>query len=165
MMTKKPKSKKKALRPTSSATRARAIANGYRSGLEEKTAKQIKESGLEVLFETERVAYQWPPRASTYTPDFKLPCKGGFFYLESKGRFTVQDRSKHLLIKEQCPDIEIRFVFSNANAKLYKGSKTTYAMWCDKHGFIWANKVIPEEWLEESCNAIKSHGDGSARNR
>jgi len=40
-------------------------------------------------------------------------------------------------------------VFSNQNAKLYKGSPTTYGQWCEKHGFAYANKTIPEEWLTE----------------
>jgi len=40
-------------------------------------------------------------------------------------------------------------VFSNQNAKLYKNSPTTYASYCEKHGFTYANKVIPQEWLEE----------------
>lgn len=157
--------KRKALRPTSSSTRARAIAAGYRSGLEECTSRQIKESGLEVLFETDKVAFEWPARLAKYTPDFKLPKPGGFFYIETKGRFTVADRQKHLLIKDQCPEIDLRFVFSNAKAKLYKGSPTSLAMWCDKHGFKWAHKTIPDEWLEESKDGIQSHGDAQVRHR
>ena len=116
--------------------------------MEEKCAKQIEAAGLTVHFESDKLAYYWPQRQSTYTPDFRLPKEGGFFYVESKGRFTVADRQKHLLIKEQHPDIEIRFVFSNANSKLYKGSKTSYAQWCEKHGFTYANKCIPDSWLE-----------------
>ena len=155
--------KKKASRPTSKSTRARAIAAGYRSGLEDVTSKQIKESGLDVLYETERVAFIWPARNAKYTPDFKLPKPGGFYFIETKGRFTVADRQKHLLIKDQSPEIDIRFVFSNAKAKLYKGSPTTLAMWCDKHGFKWAHKAIPDEWLEESLNELQSHGDAKVR--
>ena len=117
--------------------------------MEEKCAKQIEAAGLAVQFETDKLKYMWPQRQSTYTPDFRLPKEGGFFYVESKGRFTVADRQKHLLIKEQHPDIEIRFVFSNANAKLYRGSKTSYAQWCDKHGFTYAHKTIPDDWLTE----------------
>ena len=52
------------------------------------------------------------------------------------------------LIKKQYPELDIRFVFMNANNKIYKGSKTTYAMWANKHGFEWAEKNIPEEWLK-----------------
>ena len=100
-------------------------------------------------YETDKIQYIWPERTSSYCPDFKLPKPGGFFYVETKGRWTVDDRQKHLLVKEQHPDIDIRFVFSNQNAKLYKGSPTTYAQWCDKFGFRYANKTIPKDWLTE----------------
>ena len=113
----------------------RGYKHGYRSGLEDKIGKQI--------------TYEVPMRKSKYTPDFKLPKKGGFFYVETKGIFDLEDRKKHQLIREQHPDIDIRFVFSNANNKLYKGSKTTYGSWCDKHGFLYEHKTIPEEWLSE----------------
>jgi hypothetical protein len=86
---------------------------------------------------------------SRYTPDFLIPTKNGFFFVETKGRFVPADRQKHLLIKKQFPEKDIRFVFSNQNQKLYKGSKTSYAMWCDKHGFTYANKTIPDAWLNE----------------
>ena len=129
--------------------RPHGLIHGYRSGLEEKCAAQIQAAGLTVHFEETKIAYQWPKRQSTYTPDFRVNrSDGSAFYIESKGRFTVSDRQKHLLIKEQSPDIEIRFVFSNANAKLYKGSKTSYAQWCDKHGFMYAHKTLPDEWLQ-----------------
>ena len=142
--------------------RLRGLVQGYRSGLEEKCAAQIEAAGLTVHFEEDKLKYTWPKRQSTYTPDFKLPTKeGGYFYIESKGRFTVSDRQKHLLIKEQLPDIEILFVFSNENAKLYKGSKTSYAQWCDKHGFQYANKRIPDEWLEEGANCDVTEPENS----
>ena len=40
-------------------------------------------------------------------------------------------------------------MFSNQNAKLYKGSPTSYAQWVEQHGFAHAHKTIPEEWLKE----------------
>ena len=62
-------------------------------------------------------------------------------------------------IKEQYPEIDFRIVFYNANQKIKKGSKTTYAMWCDKHGIKWANKTIPPEWVEEIFDDLaKSKG-------
>ena len=134
---------------TISRRRSHAIARGYRSGLEAKAAEQIADAGHEVLYETDRIEYTWPERKSTYRPDFKLPKPGGFFYVETKGVWTVEDRQKHHLLREQRPDLDIRFVFSNCNARLYKKSPTTYAAYCDKHGLTYANKVIPQEWLDE----------------
>ena len=130
-------------------TVSRGIKHGYRSGLEDKLSKQITTAGLEVQYETDKISYQVPPRQAKYTPDFRLTKDGGFFYVEAKGIWDVKDRQKHLLIQEQYPDIDIRFVFSNSNNKLYKGSKTTYASFCDKHRLQWAHKTIPDEWLTE----------------
>ena len=136
-------------RTISKRTRQRAIINGYRSGLEDKLSAQISNAGLKVNYETSKIAYTVPERQSTYTPDFLIETPDGRFFIEGKGRFTVDDRQKHLLIREQHPSIDIRFVFSTQNAKLYKGSPTTYAQWCDKFGFRYANKTIPPEWLQE----------------
>lgn len=127
-----------------------AWKHGYRSGLEIKIAEQLKEAGKEVIYEREKIHYVWPERQSKYTPDFKIiTASGRYFYVETKGRWLTKDRQMHLHLKTQHPDIEIRFVFSNMNAKLYKGSKTTYAQWCEKHGFKFANRTIPDEWLAE----------------
>ena len=47
-------------------------------------------------------------------------------------------------------------VFYNANQKIKKGSKTSYAMWCDKHNIKWANKIIPDEWIRDIFNDLNS---------
>lgn len=133
-----------------STSRSVGYRLGFRSGLEDRVSKQITEAGLKLLYETDKVHYVVPARDAKYTPDFKLPKKGGFFYIETKGIWTVQDRAKHLLIQKQHPDLDIRFVFSNQNAKLYKGSPTSYGAYCEKHNFRYANKVIPEAWLLEA---------------
>jgi len=123
------------------------LAHGYRSGLEEEVADQLSRAGVAFEYEPKhgKIRYTKPARDSTYTPDFPLSDLG--FIVETKGRFTVEDRQKHLLIKEQHPDKDIRFVFSNSRARISKQSKTTYADWCSKHGFLYADKRIPAEWL------------------
>ena len=105
----------------------RGIANGYRSGLEQTISDFLNNECIPFQYEVDKISYKIPERQSKYTPDFKLPKPGGFWYLETKGIWAVQDRAKHLLIREQHPNIDIRFLFSNARAKLYKGSKTSYA--------------------------------------
>lgn len=129
-----------------SAIRDRALANGYRSGLEDKIAAELKALGFVVKFETIKIPYTPPLKLRTYTPDF--PLENGII-VESKGRFMTADRQKHKNIKAEHPDLDIRFVFSNSRTKLSKGSPTTYAMWCEKNGFLYADKSIPEEWLRE----------------
>ncbi len=69
--------------------------------------------------------------------------------IEAKGIFDAADRAKHLLIKKQYPHLDIRFIFSNAKAKIYKGSKTTLTAWCEKYGYQYATKEIPAKWLKE----------------
>jgi hypothetical protein len=117
----------------------------FRSGLEYKVAKQLEDLGVAYEYEQTKVTYQRKP--SKYLVDFELP---NGIMVETKGRFTSSDRAKHLLIKEQHPELDIRFVFSNARNKLNKASKTTYGDWCDKHGFKWAEKEVPEDWIDES---------------
>lgn len=128
-----------------SKLRQRAIAAGYRSGLEEDLAKELEGKGVAYEYETLTIKYE-VNEVRKYTPDFKLP---NGIIIESKGRFTSADRKKHLLVQMQCPEYDIRFVFSNSKAKLNKGSKTTYADWCLKHGFQYADKHIPEDWIKE----------------
>lgn len=116
----------------------------FKSGLEYNIAKQLDNLGIAVEYETTKIKYQ--KKVSTYTPDFVIP---NGIIIEGKGRFKSEDRSKHLLIKEQHPELDIRFVFSNSSNKLNKNSKTTYASWCEKHGFLYSDKVIPESWINE----------------
>lgn len=91
--------------------------------------------------------YTIPATDHIYTPDFVLP---NGIIIEAKGLFETDDRQKHLLVKKQYPHLEIRFVFSNPNTKIYKGSKTTYAAWCEKHGYMYAKGFIPDEWLSDT---------------
>ena len=119
------------------------IKHGYRSGLEEKIAAQLEKCGIKAEYEKERIKYRIEKDA-TYTPDFKLP---NGIIIETKGRFVVADRMKHLMIKKQHPDLDIRFVFSNSKTKIRKGSPTSYADWCTKNGFQYADKEVPKEWL------------------
>lgn len=129
----------------SSVGTSRAIKHGYRSGLEDRISEQLK--SLSVPFEYEKLKIKYEVNeVRTYTPDFKLP---NGIIVESKGRFVAADRKKHLLVRVQNPFLDIRFVFSNSKAKISKGSKTTYADWCIKHGFLFSDKLIPKEWLEE----------------
>lgn len=118
-------------------------AHGYRSNFELDIANQLAKNKVPFSYEKEAFAYV---RNSKYTPDFYLKEQG--FYIEAKGLFTSQDRGKHLLIKKQYPDLDLRFLFMNANNKLYKGSKTTYGGWCERHDIEWCQGFIPKEWLK-----------------
>jgi len=125
--------------------RQAAVKNGYRSGLEEVVDSTLKQRNIDGEYEKHKIKYTVPATDHTYTPDFRLP--NGIF-VETKGRFVIEDRKKHVLIRKQHPELDIRFVFQNSKNKIRKGSPTTYADWCVKHGFIYADKTIPQEWLD-----------------
>ena len=115
----------------------------YRSLFEANFARDLHERKINASYEKDKITFIPKPR--TYTPDFYI--EEGDFYVETKGRLFPQDRSKHLLIKEQHPDLDIRFVFLNARNRLDKRSKTTYGAWCDRHGFLYAEKRLPSQWM------------------
>jgi len=125
--------------------RQRALKAGYRSGLEQDTAKFLKKRRIGFTYEEMKI--KWiDPKIKTYTPDFVLD---NGIIIETKGRFISPDRAKHLAVRNQHPELDIRFVFTNSKSKLYKGSKTTYGMWCNKYDFKYADRYIPEAWLKE----------------
>lgn len=97
-------------------------------------------------YEKGKIKYQVPCSNHSYTPDFILP---NGIIVETKGIFEPSDRQKHLLVKKQYPHLEIRFVFTNPQTRLYKGSPTTYAMWCQKNGYKYAKGYIPDEWIKD----------------
>lgn len=72
---------------------------------------------------------------STYTPDFVDVVNKRI--VESKGLFDAADRRKMIAVKAQYPDWTFVLCFQTPNAKLRKGSKTTYAKWAEKNGFEW----------------------------
>lgn len=136
----------KGRRSNRAAGKAPRLLTGFRSGLEKRIADDLAQRGITVEYEQHKLKYAVPERQATYTPDFRLP--NGIF-VEGKGVFDAEDRQKHLLIKGQHPELDIRFVFSRASAPIYKGSPTTHASWCEKYGFKWAEKLIPVAWTKE----------------
>ena len=130
-----------------------ALKHGYRSGLEIKVKDYLKDKN--VMFKYEAIKIEWEDLMyRTYTPDFIL--QNGII-IEVKGRFTSDDRRKHVAIKQQHPNLDIRFVFENSRRKLSKGAKSTYATWCERNKFLYADRVIPEEWLKEK--GVDKHPD------
>ena len=122
-----------------------ARKHGYRSGLEDKVATYLIQNNVNFLYE--KVKIEWEDLAyRTYTPDFIL--YNGII-IETKGRFIASDRRKHLAIKKQHPDLDIRFIFTNSRSKLRKGAKSSYGEWCIKYGFRYFDRIIPEDWLKE----------------
>ena len=130
---------------SNSRARRAALKHGYRSGFEHKVSEQLTESKIKFGYEDTVINYIKPETHHKYTIDFRLP---NGILVETKGRWVIEDRKKHLLIKKQHPELDIRIVFQSAKTKIRKGSKTTYGDYCDKHGIVWAEKKIPESWLK-----------------
>lgn len=118
----------------------------YRSGLEQAVDELLKSHSIDGRYEQFYIDYVVPESEHKYTPDFVLP---NGIIIETKGVWDAEDRKKHLLIKEQHPELDIRFIFNRSKSPIYKGSKTTYASFCEKYGFLYADKKIPEEWFKE----------------
>jgi len=134
------------------------LKHGFRSGLEEKIAAVL--TGRRVAFEFEKhvLVYAQPAVNRKYTCDFWLPrvgCEGlepsptNGIFIETKGRWETADRQKHKLVHSQYPDLDIRFLFSNARARISKQSTTTYADYCERNGWKYAHRELPLSWLKE----------------
>lgn len=123
---------------------------GWRSGLEEAIGAQLDELGIDYTYETLVIPFTQPVKTRRYSPDYIIRCNG--IIVESKGRFVTADRQKHLLVKAQHPDLDIRFVFSNSRQRISKQSATTYGMWAEQKGFKYADKRVPLDWLKETPN-------------
>lgn len=128
-----------------------------RSGFEARTAKYLDSIGVDYTYEEDKIPYVVPESTHKYTPDFKLD---NGIYVETKGRFTAQDRKKMSLVIEQNPDKDIRLLFM-VNNPLNKGSKTKYTDWCEKRGIICAVSAkgeVPKEWLNKPATADEQKG-------
>ncbi len=132
-----------------SKARAAALQHGWRSGLEEAVAAQLKAGNVRFLYEKVTIPYEVPAKVHRYTPDFILP---NGIVVETKGRWLTADRKKIKLFMQQHPEIDLRLVFSNSRQRISKQSKTTYAKFCETHCIPFADKLIPEEWIAEPRN-------------
>jgi DUF4097 and DUF4098 domain-containing protein YvlB len=121
-----------------------------RSGYEAKVRKSLESRGVDYEYEKDVLPYIVPQSTHKYHADFTVKCESGHtLYIESKGNFTAADRKKMKLVIEQHPDKDIRMLFMRNN-KIQRNSKTTYGMWCDKHGIKWAVSSTghaPDSWI------------------
>lgn len=117
----------------------------FRSKFEARVAKQLKESGCPWEYESQTIYYVEPSKVRRYIPDILLLNSG--ILIEVKGLLTIEDRKKMILVKQQWPDLDIRFAFMRSKNTISKKSKTTYAMWADKNGFPYCDIQIPATWL------------------
>ena len=118
---------------------------GYRSKFELSVANNLEQRKVPFQYESEIIRYVLECR---YTPDFILP---NGIIIETKGRLLQKDARKHRAIKKQHPELDIRFVFTDINKRV-ENSKFTNYQWCQKYGFEYSERVIPQEWIEHGTN-------------
>ena len=130
-----------------------------RSKLEQQFEAMLKEFDVQYDYEITKVPYIVPESNHTYTVDWTI-LKG--LLIETKGYLADStERKKYVLIKEQHPELDLRFVFGDPNKKC-GGMKTTHAQWADKHGFKWCSIKDTEQirqWITED------HGKTSRNSR
>ncbi len=145
--------------------RGRTVA-GHLSKGEDIGVAHLKDSDIEHVYEKIKIPYTVPESKHYYLTDVAVGPLGDIpkpiniheivighitYLLEFKGYpFTGADRKKYILVRDQNPEIDLRFVFHNAHRQMNKKYKTTYGQWATKHNFKWAHQVIPQEWLDEA---------------
>ena len=122
-------------------TRKKSLVT-FRSGLEQRIADNLAKRKCEYEYEPMSVAYFVTHK---YKPDFVLP---NGVIVEAKGYFRYKEQRMHRSIKEQHPELDIRFVFSNVNSRV-QGSRLTCANWCKKHNFLYSEEIVPHEWTKD----------------
>jgi hypothetical protein len=122
----------------------------FRSKYEETVWNDVEAQGLKMDYEPYALEYLVK---GNYYPDFLLP--NGIF-VEAKGYFDSRARAKMIAVKKNNPDLDIRLLFMNSRTKVRKGSKLTYADWCEKYGFPFADGMIPVEWFKEKGTNAKN---------
>jgi len=108
-----------------------------------------KAGGYSFTYEQDKIKYTPPSKPKDYIPDFVIEFPSGHKrYIEVKGYLRPEDMKKMRLVKEQYPEYDIRIFFHKDN-KLSSKTQMRYSDWSQKHGFIYAIGVIPQEWFYE----------------
>lgn len=142
---------------------------GFASSIERRNAELLERAGVEFWYEDGPclINYTMPVTKGSctechgkkvvshhkYTCDLAFISESGkLILIEIKGSpraWNGEARTKHLRLQELFPEIDIRFVFVNQNAKIGKGAKTTNKQWCKKNEFLCASSLIPLSWIKE----------------
>lgn len=102
--------------------------SGYRNGYEARCARDL---GSAFAYEPIKLPYVLE---CVYVPDFVDHAAKRI--VEAKGRFPASDRRKMLAVKKAHPEYAYEIWFTNPEALISKGSKTTNKAWAEKHGFV-----------------------------
>ena len=127
-----------------------------RSKLELKFEEIIKEFDVVYDYEVTKIPYTIPESNHNYTVDWTF-ING--LLVETKGYLSDhKERYKYVLLKQQHPDLDLRFVFDNPN-KLCGGTKMTHAKWAEKYGFAYCSIRDVEQikqWIKDGKTPNRS---------
>lgn len=117
----------------------------YRSKFEESVSKVL---GGDYQYEPKNhvLKYTVPESHHKYLPDFVKDDT----YIECKGIFDLASRKKMKLLREQYPDLRIIMVLQAPNNPIRKGSKTTYAKWCEQNDIEWCSLTNLKQRLRKT---------------
>lgn len=120
----------------------------FRSLLEKRIHQRVKKrvaKNVAIGIESHDIPYTL---VKNYIPDLVLCFPDGRTrYIEVKGWFKPEDRTKMKAVKMCNPALDIRMVFA-ANNKLHSSSSTRYSDWCERYSIPWAIGDVPKEWLK-----------------
>ena len=116
-------------------------------------AKGLDKRGIKYVYEP--ITIEWQVKPKQYTPDFSITRKDGTeMLIEYKGFLWAEDKQKMKAVRQQYPDLDIRFVFADAHKPVHgaktrkNGTKQSHAEWAEDNGYLWATEKIPASWLK-----------------
>lgn len=141
--------------------RKTALKEGFASAFEKDIWDDAKQRGIEIEYEPFTFHFRRlvkgtectndgctgkATKRARYTPDFRINNQGT--YIESKGRFTADNRAAMESFIHCHPGVDLRFIFERdnwmTNKHVYK-----YSDWCKKLGLKFSvGRAIPSSWVD-----------------
>lgn len=112
----------------------------FKSGFERTVAADL--NSRQIKFEYEALVLPYTLHGE-YHPDLSFP---NGLVVELKGVLDKASKRKYVAVKQQHPEINLKFVFMDSKKKV-PGTKQTHGDWARKNGFEFADGRIPDEWL------------------
>lgn len=125
----------------------------YRNRFEQKTAEFLESKKESFVYEKTKFPYIVE---GVYLVDFTIIKKNNqVMHIETKGNglsFDGHVRRKMIGVKKAHPNLDLRILFysdGKCGPKRKDGTFMRQSDWATKHGFPFAIKEIPEDWLNE----------------
>lgn len=138
---------------TFNAARKQRKHGEFRCKLEEQVNQSLTDQGLAISYEKERFPYHLK---KFYTPDFLVKGEMFDFWIEVKGYWPSDSRTKFLAVIREHPTLKIFVALQSPTQKLSRSSSTSYSQWCEKFGICWCPTPIPQEFLQAWVNGSRA---------